>query len=297
MTFLTSLKLNTKPIFQLFIKISAALFTVFGFVTTFLSLEDIGVTNVWIKILILVLIVIISLTVSTILILFFFKKKKIWSNGKNKVYVSYGDLLKYAFKINEKNKKIIVIPVNDTFETIIDDGGEGIINPLVSPNTMHGKWIKEFSNKFNTDQLELNNRIKNDLNLRKYEPIKVYKKEEKPRGNLEKYKLGTIAIIEGDSTIFYLIAISEFNEKNNAQSNKIIIREAVENMIEFYDENGQGMPLYMPLMGTGSSRAKLTHNQSLKIIKSGIFAYEEKVNGRINIVVFNKDKDKISIFK
>jgi len=52
----------------------------------------------------------------------------------------------------------------------------------------------------------------------------------------------------------------------------------------------------MPLMGTGTSRAKLTHKQSLKLIKSGIFTFEEKINGQINIIVFHKDRDKISIF-
>ncbi len=296
MTYMTEVKLNLKPIFHLFLKISGIVFSVFAILVTFISLEDVGITNIWHKIGIILSILVLSLIMSMILILFFFKKNRIWSNGKNKVFASYGDLIKYAFKVKEKNKRIIVIPVNDTFETIVDVGGEKVVNPLVSPNSLHGIWIEEFCKKYEITVNELNSRISGNLKLQNRKPVQVYSEDEKRRGNKEKYDLGTVAILNAGNTIFYLVAISEFDEKNNAQSNKINIRKAVENLIEFYDENGQGFPLYMPLMGTGTSRAKLTHKQSLKLIKSGIFTFEEKINGQINIIVFHKDRDKISIF-
>jgi len=296
MTYLTEVKLNLKPIFHLFLKISGIVFSVFAILVTFISLEDIGITNIWHKTGIILSILVLSLIMSMILILFFFKKNRIWSNGKNKVFASYGDLIKYAFKVKEKNKRIIVIPVNDTFETIVDVGGEKVVNPLVSPNSLHGIWIEEFCKKYEITVNELNSRISGNLKLQNRKPVQIYSEDEKRRGNKEKYDLGTVAILNAGNTIFYLVAISEFDEKNNAQSNKINIRKAVETLIEFYDENGQGFPLYMPLMGTGTSRAKLTHKQSLKLIKSGIFAFEEKINGQINIIVFHKDRDKISIF-
>lgn len=293
---MTEVKLNLKPIFHLFLKISGIVFSVFAILVTFISLEDVGITNIWHKIGIILSILVLSLIMSMILILFFFKKNRIWSNGKNKVFASYGDLIKYAFKVKEKNKRIIVIPVNDTFETIVDVGGEKVVNPLVSPNSLHGIWIEEFCKKYEITVNELNSRISGNLKLQNRKPVQVYSEDEKRRGNKEKYDLGTVAILNAGNTIFYLVAISEFDEKNNAQSNKINIRKAVENLIEFYDQNGQGFPLYMPLMGTGTSRAKLTHKQSLKLIKSGIFTFEEKINGQINIIVFHKDRDKISIF-
>jgi len=296
MTYMTEVKLNLKPIFHLFLKISGIVFSVFAILVTFISLEDVGITNIWHKIGIILSILVLSLIMSMILILFFFKKNRIWSNGKNKVFASYGDLIKYAFKVKEKNKRIIVIPVNDTFETIVDVGGEKVVNPLVSPNSLHGIWIEEFCKKYEITVNELNSRISGNLKLQNRKPVQVYSEDEKRRGNKEKYDLGTVAILNAGNTIFYLVAISEFDEKNNAQSNKINIRKAVENLIEFYDQNGQGFPLYMPLMGTGTSRAKLTHKQSLKLIKSGIFTFEEKINGQINIIVFHKDRDKISIF-
>jgi hypothetical protein len=53
----------------------------------------------------------------------------------------------------------------------------------------------------------------------------------------------------------------------------------------------------MPLIGTGNSRADLTHEQSLRVIKSCILDSDKKVHGEINVVVYEKDRDKVSIFK
>ena len=50
-------------------------------------------------------------------------------------------------------------------------------------------------------------------------------------------------------------------------------------------------------MGTGSSRSGLTHEQSLRLIKSTVLTSDKPINGEINIVVYYKDKDKVSIFK
>ena len=116
------------------------------------------------------------------------------------------------------------------------------------------------------------------------------------KGNKIRYKKGTVAIVGGNNnTIFYLLAISSFNDKNNAQSTKKELRDSIDSLIKFYDENGQGIPMFLPLMGTGSSRVGITHEQSLKIIKSSVLTSDE-INGSINIVVYNGDKDKVSIF-
>ena len=202
MTYMTEVKLNLKPIFHLFLKISGIVFSVFAILVTFISLEDVGITNIWHKIGIILSILVLSLIMSMILILFFFKKNRIWSNGKNKVFASYGDLIKYAFKVKEKNKRIIVIPVNDTFETIVDVGGEKVVNPLVSPNSLHGIWIEEFCKKYEITVNELNSRISGNLKLQNRKPVQVYSEDEKRRGNKEKYDLGTVAILNAGNTIF-----------------------------------------------------------------------------------------------
>lgn len=291
-------KMNCTVIFKLFYTISASLFGAIAILLSFVTFEEIGITSIICKFLIFLTLLGLSFIISSISVVFFFKKNRIWSKGKNKVYASYGDLLKYAFKIKEKKRKIIVIPVNDAFDTIVEVGGEKTKNPLVTPKSIHGEWVTRICKELDINPKELSNRIQKNLKLNGFTPAEVISNKIKTRGNLESYPIGTVAVIDGNEyTTFYLLVISKFNENNNARSSKRAITDAVDDLIEFYDKNGQSYPLFMPLMGTGSSRANITHVQSLRLIKSCILTSEEKINGSMNIIVFNGDRDKVSIFK
>ena len=65
-------------------------------------------------------------------------------------------------------------------------------------------------------------------------------------------------------------------------------------LLEFYDINGQGYEMYVTLVGTG--RAGLSHEESLQTMKSIFSIYSHKIHGTINIVIYSKDKEKVSIF-
>lgn len=290
-------KMNFKLILNYFYILSTSLLGLVGIFLSFITFEEMSITKVFYKVLILLIIVILSFIISTIFVVFCLKRKRIWSKGKNKVYASYGNLLEYAFKIKEKSQKIIVIPVNDAFDTIVEVGGEKVKNPLVTPKSIHGEWIEKICDQQKISPETLNGRIQNNLKLQNINPDKTIKREVKIKGNLESYPIGTIAVIDGNNnTIFYLLVVSTFNETNNSRSSKRNITDAVDDLIEFYDNKGQGYPLFMPLIGTGSSRANISHKQSLRIIKSCILTAEEKINGSMNIVVYNGDRDKVSIF-
>lgn len=213
------------------------------------------------------------------------------------MYAMYGDLLKIGFNITKATKNIVVIPVNSAFDTIVEEAGEQNPNPLVSIATIHGKWINKFLKKENNTQEELNERIQESLKRFNYKHIEVLNQKDKKRGNLEVYKTGTIATIDGsNNTVYYLLAISNFDDSNKAQSNRKIVTAAFDELLEFYDTHGQGHPLYVPLLGTGRSRTGITHVRSFKMLKSSILRSEEQINGQINIVIHDKDKHKISIF-
>jgi len=293
MEFFKKIKLNIIPIFKQTILLSGSIFSVLTIVLSFITWEDMKIENIWIKICILFGIILGSFLISLTFIVLILKNKKLWANGKNKVLAFYGDL----FKITDKSeKKIVVIPVNDTFETIVDDD-LAQDKPLVSLTTIHGQWIKYMNSK-GIESKTLSTMISDNLKNRKIEPIKIYTGEEKNRGNKESYELGTIATINGENnTTFYLIAISNFDENNKANSSRKKIRNCVDELIEFYDTNGQGYQIYIPLFGTGRSRADLNHQQAFKIIKNAVLTNEKSIHGIINIVVYKKDKDKVSIFK
>ena len=68
-------------------------------------------------------------------------------------------------------------------------------------------------------------------------------------------------------------------------------------MLDYYNKKGQGESLYLPLLGTGISRANISHEQSLKYIKYTVLSTDEKINGCITVIVYTKDEDKVSIYK
>lgn len=299
MNFYEKTKINISNIFLLSFKISGILFTALTIFLSFWSWDDLSIKDWWIKMLILLSIYVVSFIIAFILIIFILKSKKIWSNGKNKAVAMYSDLFLLGFNKKNKKNKIIVIPVNDTFETIVERATEEITKPLVSPNSNHGRWIMNYCKEYGITPEDLNTRIQNNLKKQGHRPIKTYSIEEKDRGNRDSYTLGTVAIIDGmnNNVKFYLLAISEFDENNNAKSNKKQIMYSVDELIDYYDKNGQADPIFLPLMGTGRSRANMSHEQSLKVIKSCILTSDKKINGEMNIVVYTGDRNKVSIFK
>ena len=204
--------------------------------------------------------------------------------------------MKLSFPKKKTVKKIVVIPVNTCFDTIVDENISLYDKPLVSPTTVHGLWIKNMvKHGFNINDIDI--AIDKSISLRGINPVKELSRQEKKRGKLKCYENGTIAVVEGKNNVeFYLLALSEFDENNKAQSSKDEVIKSLRSLLEFYDVNGQGYQMYITLMGTGRSRAGLTHHDSLQTITSLFSLYSEKIHGDINIVIYKKDRDKVSIF-
>lgn len=205
----------------------------------------------------------------------------------------YGDIWKIAFS-KRKEKKIVVVSVNTTFDTIVDENLAIVDKPLVSPSSMHGQWLTYMKSK-NVDISTIDKNITNSLQLQKINPIRVLNSEIKKRGKLNCYAKGTIAVYEYENTIFYLIALSEFDENNNAQNTKRELVSTITELIDFYDKHGNGYDIYVPLMGTLQSRTGISRVNSLEILTSMFELYEDKIQGCANIIVYFKDRDKVSL--
>ncbi len=208
--------------------------------------------------------------------------RALWQNDENSLNVLLGDIIKIAFEDSDR-KKIVVIPVNTTFETKLSCNAEEEIYPLVSENTIHGKWLTSILRVVSKEDLD--ERIEGYLSKKGTKPIKTCVC---PGGKCNQYSIGDTAIIQHNDTIFYLLAISDFDEKNKAHSSAELIEKSVVRLLEYYDDVGQGYELYLPLVGTGKSRANLSPKESCDIIKSAVIKNSNIVNGTINIVVLEK---------
>lgn len=279
------IKNNLSFLKEKFSYIAGAAFGVLSVVLSFLSWDDMGITSKCHRIFLLVAVLLASFVISVICLMVK-RKNKLWEQGEKRIQAIYGDLLKISKK--KKFEKIVVIPVNTTFDTIVGDG-------IVSPGSVHGRWIKAFCSAGHTIG-ELDKMIQDNFSTRKITPYSVQDEHEKPKGKRMMYPRGTVAVISDDQTHFYLLALSHFDENLNAQCSKEELLGVITSMIDFYDKNGQGLPIYIPLMGSGISRANVTPEESLQVITDLLKLNRDKIHGEANVVVYSKMKNQVSIF-
>lgn len=227
------------------------------------------------KVVLLVLIIVIC----AIYAFYSIKKKKkislkILENADVDIY--YSDLF--------QSNKIIVIPVNDYFDTIVDD-------KIVSSNTLHGKFIQKY---FSTNEKVLKSLI--DKSLSKISPIET--NMTRARGNKKRYELGTVAIVEVDEKIFYLVAFTKFNQNNRAIITKSEYLKVITILFEFIEQNSQGFKVNLPLVGAGHSGVELSKQKLLDFLLFSIILSDKLtlING-LDIILHENIKDEIDLNK
>ncbi len=195
-------------------------------------------------------------------------KKTIWNEGDNEINVISGDIISIGFSKKEVcGERIVVIPVDVDFTM---KTSSSTANPLIAKDSLHGKWLLRMKQQGITPR-----KIKNRM------------KFVGPEG------VGRIGVIKRDLTIFYLVALSELTDRKQAHATDENVSLCLDYILAEYDISGQGSPLFLPLMGTGRSRAGLTVSQSLSLIEEKLLGSISKVHGEMNVVVYRKDIGKL----
>lgn len=218
-------------------------------------------------------------------------KALLWQSGTGSFAVEVGDLLDKGFGRAKKQRGIVVVPVNTRFDTEITWQHEGLSAPLVSATSIHGQWLNRmFKSGESPETIKL--RINNDLNERG-----ICGMDERTHDGTThaEHELGTIAMIENAKAVFYLLAISSFDSRNNAQSTPGTIARSLDRLFEHYDLHGQGLDMYLPLLGTGMSRAHLNHDDSFALIRGAIERNRCRIHGKVTLMVRPDDADRLDI--
>lgn len=283
---------NTKAILKTMFVVASTLFSILSFVLCIMTWEELETLIKLSKLWTIVLIVLVSMIAAILWVCVLRKKNTVFEKGKKTIQICYGDVIKLGF--SKRHKKIVVIPVNTSFDTIVDEDIARIEKPLVSANTLHGKWILGME-MHKIGREDLDREIKTCL---KQEPVvKALAREVKTRGNLEHYAISTIVPFAWEkNTIFLLVALSEFDKDNKAESEEEHVVKCAQSILDFYNRKGQGYDIYVPLMGTGRSDAGLSHKDSLRILKSFFLLNGKRLRGNLHIVIYNGDKKHVSIF-
>ncbi|MCM1245146.1 MAG: DUF6430 domain-containing protein [Roseburia sp.] len=286
------IKYNIKRIVEVWIKIMGMVFSILSVVLSFVAWEEIGCRGATDKILFFICIILCSVVFAALWICFLKRESIVYKVGRKEICVRYGDILKLGFPRKCKGKRIVVIPVNTGFDTIVDETIPNNQRPLISTETIHGKWILKYCEKeMGIDELDK----KIEQTLQNETPVKKLKCED-VRRKLENYELGTVVPIESGDVIFFLMALSRFDQNNNAHSSREEVIQCAESMLKYYYEKGQGYDLYLPLIGTGMSGAGLSPSDSLRLLKALLELNLDIVRGKVNIVISQEQKGEVSIF-
>lgn len=197
------------------------------------------------------------------------KKLSISVNHRSDINISYGNIF--------EKEGVIVIPVNDYFDTHVGDG-------IIAPNTIHGKFIEKY---FSNNTSELDSKIDTALSG----TIGEDNFDRQPRGlKTKKYPLGTCVRIFHDNKIFILVASSCFNENNHAVLNiseyPILIQQLYYNIEQYHENN----PVHVPLIGSGMAGIDRTKMQLLNYMVAGAFYTDHlSIPQGLNIVLYSEN--------
>lgn len=215
-------------------------------------------------------------------------------SNNHRIYVQFGDL--FANKIIcDKNgipsapKRNVVIPVNCCFDTIVDDD-------LVSSRKIHGKAFRILydSKKYTADTL--NQAIHRHLRSR-HIPSTLIPKQQKRKGNLERYPFGTIAELPVDDTeTFFLLALTEFNSDLHAEiHNRENYMNVLQRLIEYISSRSQGFPTVLPIIGGGLPEVSQSEQSILELLLRVLEINRDKINCDIHIVIRDSGRGDIPI--
>lgn len=193
---------------------------------------------------------------------------------KVKAKIYEGDLL--------AQNGVIVIPVNDYFDTIVD-------NKIISENTLHGMFIKRF---FGGDEKNLKSQITKELSALTPASVNTTRKN----GNKKRYPLGTVVEVTKDGGVFYLVALTRFNENHRAEIKNTEYQQVICSLFSYIHQFSQGRKVNLPLMGSGHSGVNLSKQKLLEFLLFSISMNDNLtlIDG-IDIVLHSSNKNEINL--
>lgn len=185
-----------------------------------------------------------------------------------------------------KQKSIVVIPVNEYFDTHVDD-------IIIAHRTIHGKFIDEH---FRNKEDELYQLIDSQIHQTQGATPNFHRPH--AGGRNIKYPIGTCADVVVGDTIYVLFALTHFDDEDKAYLPKEEFGNAIIKLMNHLASISNNRPVYMPLFGTGLSRLNETHQRVLLFIIDTIsFSCPVAINAGLNIVVYPTDMVKVNLNK
>lgn len=191
-----------------------------------------------------------------------------------RINISFGDLF--------SKKGIVVIPVNEFFDTIVDDR-------VIAHKTIHGQFIdKYFSNNINNLDDMISQALAGE--------VQVTPRYQRNHAKTIPYPIGTCIDIVHNGITYVLFALTHFNEQDVAYLERKDFGLAIQGLMSHLHDMNNDRPVYMPVIGTGMSKMQRSHQRVLTYFLDCIdFTNESSLPAGLNIVVYEGDKDKVNL--
>ena len=198
------------------------------------------------KIIVFCLIAFVSILYSVSGLLFPPKEAILDINKKTQLVIKQGDVM--------KAQGVKVIPVNEYFDTHLGDG-------IVNEKSLHGQFLKCYDGKIK----ELREQI--DKKLDSLEPLPSNRTRTLVTGLPQRrYPLGSCVKISDGESCFLLVAVTRFNKNEHVDVSTEEFPEVIRKMFNGIEQLHDGMPVFLPLIGSGLSGYDLTNMQIMYII-------------------------------
>ena len=201
------------------------------------------------------------------------KSIQILINDSFPLQVEFGDLF--------EKKGVVVISVNEYFDTIVD-------NKIIATDTIHGKFIEQL---FKGRISELDEKIEKALNNVKAEDI-----PNRAAGKQKRYPLGTCAVITEGENIYILAALTKFDTNNRASIPLSEYGTIIQKIISTVATVANSRPVYMPLLGSGQGDIQKSAQKILSYMISQIeFCPNISIPKGLQIVVYDSGNKSVNL--
>ncbi|WP_406255590.1 macro domain-containing protein [Streptomyces griseoaurantiacus] len=195
------------------------------------------------------------------------------------VAVKIGDLFDEASHL--------VIGFNDVFDT---DSSDGVV---ISPTSVQG----QFQNKIYNNNLA---NLDRDLHhaLVNSSPISRETRHDKPRGKLDRYPIGTVAVLGGPERRFFCVAYGRMRNDLTVRSSVDDIWRSLDQLWESLDAVGQRAPVAMPVVG--SEMARINHLDREVLLRMILLSFvshsrQQLVSKKLTILIHPRDAHLVNL--
>ena len=203
---------------------------------------------------------------------------------KNRIDVKLSSKVSAAVYFGDifTEKEVTVIPVNEYFDTIVDE-------KIVSSKTLHGMFINRY---FPSNKSDLESQIRESL-----ENVEgVLTLRDNSAWSSNRYPLGTVCQVVAGGKTFFLVALTRFNSNDRAEVTNSEYQRVLCDLFSYIEQNSQGRNVSIPLIGAGHSGVDLTKQKLLEFLLFSINMQDQlTLIGGVNVVLHESVKSEIDL--